>query len=367
MSILLEHTKIRDQKLMEVSSYLSKISKFTHDNKCRKHVFSDLKPYLCTFRECNSEMFESRKEWFRHEHQTHRTEWLCPFCADVAYRSETSFCKHLGDRHGRLFTNDHLPLLVKTCCFPISKFSPHDCPFCDDWSVRLKKANSQLSDDDLAITPLQFERHVGSHLEQLALFALPRGDGQSEDEDESVSETAEPESDAYLNTGSQTHDLYSEIEKPRLHDGNALLAFAETAQDIGSALTKFLDSVTDYSPDITALIAQCFAVSSALRGLHDTMNKFFYPLRHQRISDDLLTLRNSLIHTFKDIQQILGRLGGSSLIIRTGYYQVWEELDSHFYQESGNTLKRRLEYYQEFIRGLTDTLIEGHLNSDLRY
>ena len=142
----------------------------------------------------------------------------------------------------------------------------------------------------------------------------------------------------------------------------ALLAVAETAQDVGSALTKFIDqgdALADYSADITALIAQCFSTSSALRSLRDAIEQYRYPRRHQLISNDLNTVRSSLTYTFKDVQQIFGGLGRAG--VTSGVYrQVWRELDNHFREEGRNTLKRRLEYYQEFLYGLTDTLIEGY-------
>jgi hypothetical protein len=37
----------------------------------RKHVFSDLQPYVCTVDDCHSEPFETRHEWVQHEKETH--------------------------------------------------------------------------------------------------------------------------------------------------------------------------------------------------------------------------------------------------------------------------------------------------------
>ena len=142
----------------------------------------------------------------------------------------------------------------------------------------------------------------------------------------------------------------------------ALLAVAETAQDVGSALTKFLDQgdpIADYSADITALIAQCFATSSALRSLRDAADEYPYPRRHQRIANDLNTVRSSLTYSFKDVQHIFGGLGRAGITPGAVYRQVWRELDDHFRREGGVSLKRRLEYYQQFLYGLTDTLTDG--------
>ena len=133
----------------------------------------------------------------------------------------------------------------------------------------------------------------------------------------------------------------------------SLIALAETAQDIGSAFSKFLDPVADYSAEITALIAHCFNTSSALRTLHDTINDYPNARRHQVILDELNLAQNSLDYTFKDVQRIFGGIG------RTGYRRVWRDLIDHFREESGNTLSRRLEYYQQLLHGLTDFSVHG--------
>ena len=77
-----------------------------------RHVFQDLKPYVCTFAKCNipERLYESRREWFSHIQKSHQEE-----------------IKNL------------------------------DCPLC----------NSRLASLKL------LERHMARHLEEIALFALP--------------------------------------------------------------------------------------------------------------------------------------------------------------------------------------------------
>ena len=57
-----------------------------------------------------------------------------------------------------------------------------ECPLCDTWNSSLQKANN--TDEDVVVTTEKFQRHLGQHLEKLALFALPRL--QLEDDDENV-------------------------------------------------------------------------------------------------------------------------------------------------------------------------------------
>lgn len=59
-----------------------------------------------------------------------------------------------------------------------SSFNAQSCPFCDDWSDALqKKKNPKAQDAEtqkISVSAGRFKRHVGAHLEQLAMFVLPR-------------------------------------------------------------------------------------------------------------------------------------------------------------------------------------------------
>ncbi|KAJ5615183.1 Zinc finger C2H2 [Penicillium hordei] len=98
-----------------------------------RHVFNDLMPYLCVFPSCPTphRLYESRREWFSHLQSQHSIP-------------ETP--------------NVHV-----------------DCPLC----LSSHPSGKQL------------ERHVGRHLEELALFALPR----SEEDDDKAAISSDEDSD----------------------------------------------------------------------------------------------------------------------------------------------------------------------------
>ena len=146
---------------------------------CRKHIFQDLKPYVCTFEECDLKMFADRSIWFSHELQVHRIEWCCPFCTHSPLQSLEFFKDHLQNRHAQKFIEEQLPALGATCQQSVDKISPRACPFCDEWFVKLRDANPNLAGETLVVTPVQFQHHVASHMEQLALFALPKDHGDA--------------------------------------------------------------------------------------------------------------------------------------------------------------------------------------------
>ena len=127
----------------------------------------------------------------------------------------------------------------------------------------------------------------------------------------------------------------------------SLIAVAETAQSIAAGLNKFLDPVPECSTEITGLIAECFAISSALRELSNAISDPLFYRSFALIREDVRTVLSSLDHTFYDVGHLFGGLGGAT------YRQVWREIDLHFQTESRNTLVTRLEYYRNFLIGLT--------------
>ena len=138
-----------------------------------------------------------------------------------------------------------------------------------------------------------------------------------------------------------------------------LIAVAEDCIDIAEALRRFLIPVDDESAEITALIAECYSVSSALRHLERTIGPFPHHRYYPNISYDLSTVKDSLKFTFENVHRILGRLGRVAAVPRAEYGYVWDDLREYFYRESGNFLRRRLEIYGILLEGLTDILIEG--------
>ncbi|RDL42221.1 uncharacterized protein BP5553_02200 [Venustampulla echinocandica] len=155
----------------------------------RKHVLSDLKPYVCTFEACELKMFADPHTWFLHELQDHRKEWKCYFCSHSSFTSSGDYKSHLKHRHSSSFFEDQIPVLLGMSQRPAITASPADCPFCDDWETRLRKINLHIpASETLVVTSNQFKHHVGAHMEQLALFAIPRGYTEEGSADSNIAE-----------------------------------------------------------------------------------------------------------------------------------------------------------------------------------
>lgn len=126
--------------------YCWTIQTVTNRRMWKKHVFQDLRPYICTFEGCDMKVFADRSSWFSHELQAHRVEWCCPFCPLPPFQSLKIFEGHLASRHTRLFSRDHLELLTEACKQSVNSISPLACPFCEEWSTGLENVNPGLTD-----------------------------------------------------------------------------------------------------------------------------------------------------------------------------------------------------------------------------
>ncbi|KAK0638561.1 hypothetical protein B0T16DRAFT_462331 [Cercophora newfieldiana] len=125
----------------------------------KRHVFSDLRPYTCLFKGCldyNTD-FERRGQWRAHVSQHHWTSWSCPFRCDGTYTSVSDLDEHLKQSHLPDAPANQLQAVSTLGESPASETTTIDCPICRHSTIGLR----------------QYTRHVGRHLEQLALFALP--------------------------------------------------------------------------------------------------------------------------------------------------------------------------------------------------
>ncbi|KAL8955981.1 MAG: hypothetical protein Q9183_006460, partial [Haloplaca sp. 2 TL-2023] len=148
----------------------------------------------------------------------------------------------------------------------------------------------------------------------------------------------------------------------------ALIAVAESAQDIASGFNKFLDPVPEFSTEITGLISECYAISSALRELNTAKDDQRYYREYDLIYPDVTFVKQSLEYTFHDVRRLFGGLGRPThLSNRIAYFQVWEEIGDHFYWESNSSLLKRLEYNRLFLTELSCILIAGRPSDDYTF
>ena len=145
----------------------------------RLHVFSDLKPYICTVESCPSELaqFSTRKLWEIHEFNEHWTfrSWHCPFCAEV-YNQPDNLERHLFSKHNYPMSTLQFHQIVKNA--EVKTASPIEnqmCPLCGVVPGKSRR---------------NFATHVGRHMETIALAVLPTSAEDESDED-SIASTSD--------------------------------------------------------------------------------------------------------------------------------------------------------------------------------
>ena len=79
-------------------------------------------------------------------------------------------------KYSRIAPKEELPDVVVQCEEPVNRPTATDCPLCDDWEKNFAK--SQYGDLS------KLRKHLGRHMEQLALFALPRAEPDEDKSDE---------------------------------------------------------------------------------------------------------------------------------------------------------------------------------------
>lgn len=138
-------------------------------------MFEDLRPYICTFKGCDTKLFNDRRVWFEHEMQNHRVTYQCRLCSHRPYTSEDQLQQHLLARHQELCQPNTLVAMLKASQNSQESFPASSCPCCHDWETKLRPSNRHIrTEDPIMVTGKQFRNHLASHQEQLALFALPK-------------------------------------------------------------------------------------------------------------------------------------------------------------------------------------------------
>ncbi|KAL9130883.1 MAG: hypothetical protein Q9217_001033 [Psora testacea] len=135
---------------------------------------------------------------------------------------------------------------------------------------------------------------------------------------------------------------------------NTLRRVAEAAEDVAAGMKKFSTLASSSAAEITDLVSKCFAISSALQYLARAITELWQISIYERYWYGIWDVAYSLDYTFKDIHRFVGEALKETLEDRT-----WRDINEYFYNESGNSLNRRLELYQAFLQTLTDSLKEG--------
>jgi hypothetical protein len=153
------------------------IKRFKNEATWRRHVFADLRSYVCTYKDCDAPYFGDINEWFQHEMTVHRVTYKCFLCSNTTCNEKGQFLSHLQHNHRQHNFDGKQQQAIELARRSLTQILASDCPCCVDWPARLKERKVQLSgsasDNSVFVSPKVFKHHVAGHLEQLALFAAP--------------------------------------------------------------------------------------------------------------------------------------------------------------------------------------------------
>jgi hypothetical protein len=77
----------------------------------------------------------------------------------------------------------NLETLLRTSSHPSEFLLASECPFCD-WNTVLRRRNPAPEGTELSVPSIRFLKHLGKHLEELALFVVPQPEQDDESSDQ---------------------------------------------------------------------------------------------------------------------------------------------------------------------------------------
>ena len=134
-------------------------------------MFRDLRPYVCTYVDCKygEQLYDSWKDWASHENWAHNKTWHCIKHPKEEFPTFSSFRSHMASIHLQSSAGKPLETVCKTLLSEHILDKPNrPCPLC------------LFRTDNLEI----FQNHLATHLQRIALFALPRSTDADNDSSE---------------------------------------------------------------------------------------------------------------------------------------------------------------------------------------
>lgn len=172
-------------------------------------------------------MFSDRDAWFSHELKHHYSLYMCKLCGCHCTTAKL-LKQHILDEHG-LDPGMDLQFLIEHGRIVPSQLRSQDCPFCNDWTTILSRRRQQEDvrqstsnhQSEVLVSLTQFKRHVATHQEQLAIFAVPKVfDGNEDTSHEAVEmsslastsddgQSQTPHEETVPTESSPSHELFS--------------------------------------------------------------------------------------------------------------------------------------------------------------
>ncbi|KAM5364018.1 hypothetical protein ACJA88_013286 [Fusarium oxysporum] len=134
------------------------VSEAKNNNRWRKHLAEDIRPYTCIFDGCPSPdvYYSSRSMLEQHFRQDHPPVWVCPLCDEGSvYSTMTGMMDHLHNTHPQAIGEDISAIISSSAQ---TKMGVTSCPLCE---VKGDADSPELID------------HVLEHVHDFSLRSLP--------------------------------------------------------------------------------------------------------------------------------------------------------------------------------------------------
>ncbi|KAF4450948.1 Zinc finger transcription factor ace1 [Fusarium austroafricanum] len=109
----------------------------------KKHVFSDLFPYICVELGCPApdQDFQRRHQWADHVNKHLWKTWNCSLGCNKAFDSYEEMKRHLKQKHSTVAESTHLDSLIAMCEKPKPNSDAAECPLCKEKQSSFKRIN----------------------------------------------------------------------------------------------------------------------------------------------------------------------------------------------------------------------------------
>ncbi|KAF2455839.1 hypothetical protein BDY21DRAFT_61825 [Lineolata rhizophorae] len=173
-----------------------------HTVRWKQHVWRDLEPYVCLFKDCSTplRLFKDRSDWTKHMLSHTAVHWRCsaPVHQQETFSSEESYEAHMRSVHGQVISKKQLALLSRRNMrqTPVSFES---CPLCGkktgeligDMTPSEEGGGNYFSQKDNPGAALEMQKHIARHLQLLSIMSLPWPENGDEIDDSISSGKAE--------------------------------------------------------------------------------------------------------------------------------------------------------------------------------
>jgi hypothetical protein len=293
-------------------------------------------------------MFESQNQWFDHETRFHRKQWQCKLCNAGSPMLRSDLEIHTKDYHASLVSDETLDSILDQCT--VERIDATSCPLCTEYGARLQRINQSTKCD---VSLKQFQEHLGRHMEQLALAALPEDEGDDEQDDDLM--------DLSSNSESEHIEQHIRASKEHGYDIKTYLGPSvpsQTTTDAMERFRKYADTISIASraaswgtrrASLSSITSQ-EAKPSTARRLTTSFRRLFRDAANS--DDEDAGLESTKVSDFAEIpdesmqstsQLQHGRLSGSGRLRTAEERDMSQQGEFLERRYSGGYLKHRLE------------------------